>query len=353
MRLLSRAEVLEGRSVGRATGTVVLPQPETGPIRAVLQRVVIALGVLLAVATIVYLDREGYRDSDEAGVDSFLDALYYATVSLSTTGYGDITPISDGARLINVLVITPLRVLFLIVLVGTTLEVLTQRTREQLRQNRWRSKLLEHTVVVGYGTKGRSAVRALLDDGVDKATIVAVDNDPDHIADANDDGIAAINGDGTRADVLRRADVEHAKRVIVAVPRDDAAVLVTLTVRRHNPNAYVVAAVRESENAPLLREGGANGVVVSSEAAGRLLGVAASSPTTGAIFEDLLVPGAGLELTERDVLREEVGLTPRGTRDLVVAIIRDGNTQMFNTNQDVKLRKTDRVVVVRGADKDD
>jgi len=250
---------------------------------------------------------------------------------------------------VNILVITPLRVLFLIILVGTTLEVLTQRTREQLRQNRWRSKLNEHTVVVGYGTKGRSAVRALLDDGVDKDTIVAVDNDPDHIADAGEDGIAAIIGDGTRADVLRRAEIETAKRVIVAVPRDDAAVLVTLTVRRHNPQAYVVAAVRESENAPLLREGGANGVVVSSEAAGRLLGVAASSPTTGAIFEDLLVPGQGIELTERDVLREEVGLTPRATRDLVIAIIREGETQMFNVNQDVKLRKTDRVVVVRGA----
>ncbi len=112
----------------------------------------------------------------------------------------------------------------------------------------------------------------------------------------------------------------------------------------------VVAAVRESENAQLMREGGANGVVVSSEAAGRLLGVAASSPTTGAVFEDLLVPGAGLELTERDVLREEVGLTPRATRDLVVAIIRDGQTHMFTTAQDVKLRRTDRVVVVRGAD---
>ena len=63
----------------------------------------------------------------------------------------------------------------------------------------------DHTVVVGYGTKGRSAVRALLDDGADRPPVVAVDNDPDHIADAGDDGIAAIVGDGTRADVLRRA----------------------------------------------------------------------------------------------------------------------------------------------------
>ncbi|MEX2291676.1 MAG: potassium channel family protein [Mycobacteriales bacterium] len=339
---------MPARSAGRATSAVVLPQSEIGPVRAVLRRVVIALAALVAVALIVWGDRDGYTDSSDGVVD-LLDAFYYATVSLSTTGYGDITPVTDQARLVNVLLITPLRVLFLIILVGTTLEVLTQRTRDQLRQSRWRSALREHTVVVGYGTKGRSAVRALLDDGADKSMIVAVDNDPEHITDANNDGIAAISGDGTRADVLRQADVEHAARVIVAVPRDDAAVLVTLTVRRHNPKAYVVAAVREAENAPLLREGGANGVVVSSEAAGRLLGVAASSPSTGAIFEDLLVPGQGLELTERDVLREEVGLPPRACRDLVVAIIRDGVTTLFNTDHDVKLRRTDRVVVVRGA----
>jgi voltage-gated potassium channel len=347
-RAARRDDGSRGRSAGRMSAAVVLPASDVGPVRAVLQRMVIALSVLVGVALIVWIDRDAYTDSSDGSVD-LLDAFYYSTVSLSTTGYGDITPVADHARLINVLLITPLRLLFLIILVGTTLEVLTQRTREQIRQNRWRSHLRDHTIVVGYGTKGRSAVRALLDDGADRSQVVVVDNDPDHIADANDDGIAAISGDGTRADVLRRADVEHAQRVIVAVPKDDSAVLVTLTVRRHNPKAYIVAAVREAENAPLLRDGGANGVVVSSEAAGRLLGVAASSPSTGAIFEDLLVPGQGLELSEREVLREEVGLSPRATRDLVVAIIRDGVTTLFNADQDVKLRRTDRVVVVRGA----
>jgi voltage-gated potassium channel len=343
-----RSQVAEaGRSAGRLTASVVLPRSTKGPVRAVLQRVLIALGVLMAVASVVYLDRDGYRDID--GRVSFLDAVYYATVSLSTTGYGDITPVTTEARLVNIFVITPLRILFLIVLVGTTLEVLTERTREQYRQNRWRSSLRDHTVIVGYGTKGRSAFRALLENGADKATVVAVDNDPDHIADAGDDGIAAIVGDGTRADVLSRAGIETAARVVVAVPRDDAAVLVTLTVRRHNPTAYVVAAVRESENAGLLRDGGADGVVVSSEAAGRLLGVAASSPSTGAIFEDLLVPGQGLELIDRPVEREEVGLPPRQCRDLVVAVVRDGETQMFSQGMDLKLRKSDRVVVVRDA----
>src|SRR5699024_753291 len=99
----------------------------------------------------------GYRD-DSGREIGWLDALYYATVTLSTTGYGDITPISVPARLANILIITPLRVLFLIVLVSTTLEVLTERSRQALRIQRWRSTVRDHVVVIGFGTTGRSAV---------------------------------------------------------------------------------------------------------------------------------------------------------------------------------------------------
>jgi len=42
----------------------------------------------------------------------------------ATTGYGDVVPVSDGARLTTTLVFTPVRILFLILLVGTTVELL-------------------------------------------------------------------------------------------------------------------------------------------------------------------------------------------------------------------------------------
>ena len=58
------------------------------------------------------------------GQVSLIDAIYYATVTISTTGYGDITPIAQHARIINAIVVTPLRIGFLVLLVGTTLEVL-------------------------------------------------------------------------------------------------------------------------------------------------------------------------------------------------------------------------------------
>lgn len=54
--------------------------------------------MLAVTILIVYLDRANYRDAVDDNV-SLLDAVYYATVTLSTTGYGDITPAGDGARL--------------------------------------------------------------------------------------------------------------------------------------------------------------------------------------------------------------------------------------------------------------
>ncbi len=113
---------------------------------------VFAVIALFFTAVLVYLDRDGYRDVQENPL-SFLDALYYSAVTLSTTGYGDITPLTPSARLLNLLIITPLRVLFLIVLIGTTLEVLTERSRQALKIQRWRNNLRNHSVVIGYGTK--------------------------------------------------------------------------------------------------------------------------------------------------------------------------------------------------------
>ena len=332
--------------VATAISQLRLPATQTGPLRAVVRRMLLAAAVLTATVVVVYLDRGGYHDTSDGSVN-LLDALYYATVTLSTTGYGDIAPVSESARLINILVITPLRVLFLIILVGTTLEVLTERTREQLRVAKWRHAVHEHTVIVGYGTKGRSAVRALLADGTDRGQIVVIDPDSGQVANANAAGIAAIHGDATTREVLELAEVATAARVLVAAHRDDTAVLVTLTVRQLNQHAPIIVAVRESENVPLLEQSGATSVVVSSEAAGRLLGLAAVSPAAGAVFEDLLIPHADLELIERDVTAAEAGRPSSAASDLVVAVLRGGQMHRFGTQEAGHLESGDRVVVVR------
>jgi voltage-gated potassium channel len=135
--------------------------------------------------------------------------------------------------------------------------------------------------------------------------------------------LAAIEGDATRREVLRRAEIIKAREVIITLDRDDSAILVTLTVRQLNPSAHVVVAVREEDNASLVRQSGANAVITSSEAVGRLLGLSAVSPHLGTVIEDLLSSNEGLEVGERQVTAEEVGKAPDEVRsERVIAVVR-------------------------------
>ncbi len=350
MKLPSR-DVMAREADERVSGSrVQLPRRVVErPLRQVGKRLLMALGVLVVTVLIVYADRDGYHDNADETLD-FLDCVYYATVTLSTTGYGDIVPYSDTARLANILLVTPLRVLFLIILVGTTLEVLTERTREEFRLNRWRSTLRDHTVIVGFGTKGRSAIQTLCATGLRKDQIVIVDPSTKVIETANADGFVGVIGDATRSDVLLRAEVQRARQIVIATQRDDTAVLVTLTARQLNKGAKIVAAVREEENAPLLRQSGADAVITSASAAGRLLGLSVLSPSAGTVMEDLIQQGSGLDLVERPVTKSEVGKSVRETGDLVVSVLRGHRLLGYDDPAASPLQLTDRVItIVRAA----
>jgi voltage-gated potassium channel len=335
-------------------GVIAVPaKRERNPLQAIARRVLAALGLLVGVTLVVWLGRDGYNDNADAvplGSVTLLDAAYYATVSLSTTGYGDIVPASDAARLVNILVVTPARLLFLIILVGTTLEVLTERSREAFRISRWRKRVQQHIVLVGYGTKGRSAMWALREGGVASDDIVVVDTSQEAVDSARRDGLVTVRGSAATTDVLRQARVEEAKAVLVTVDNDAASVLITLTARSLAPRASILSAVREDENAPLLRQSGADTVLTSSAQAGRLLGLSAESPRLVGVVEDLLTPGSGLRMYERPVTPDEVGRAPSTCPGLVLSVARAGQVLRYNDPALGALRAGDVVVLVDNVD---
>ena len=104
-----RNETLAAQPGHQLVGVLRIPEDHASPIRVITRRVAIALVVLFAAAVIVYLDRNGYRDIRNERL-TFLDCVYFAAVSLSTTGYGDITPYSEAARLTHTVIFTPLRI---------------------------------------------------------------------------------------------------------------------------------------------------------------------------------------------------------------------------------------------------
>lgn len=343
-------ETLTGKPSYALVDVVRVPERHVSPIRAIGRRVVIALLGLFVAVIIVYADRDGYADVRHTRL-SFLDCAYYATVSLTTTGYGDITPYTESARLVNILIVMPLRIMFLIVLVGTTFQVLTERSRQAWKIQHWRTKMRGHTVVIGYGTKGKTATASMIEDGVKAGAIVVVDTDQVPLHHATAAGLVTVHGDATKSDVLRLARAEHAAAIVVATNRDDAAVLVTLTAREIAPNAKIIAAIREAENQHLLQQSGADTVVVSSATAGRLLGIATTTPSVVEMIDDLLTPSHGFAIAEREVEQIEIGGSPRHLSDIVLGVVRDGQLLRIDAPEVDAIETGDRLLYVRSAGK--
>ncbi len=324
-----------------------LPGRPFDPLKTLARRFAGATGLILLVAVIAYVDRDGYTDG-AGGSLTPLDAIYYSTVSLTTTGYGDIYPSSQGARAVTAFVITPLRIVFLVLLVGTTVEILTERTRHAWRVRRWRDTVQDHTIVCGYGAKGVNAIEALCGNGVPRDRVVVIEPDEARAAAALAAGHPAVVGSSTRRATLIEADVHDARSIVVTVGGDDTAVLTILTVRELNPDAIVAATVHEQENAHLLRQSGANTVVPSTGASGRLAGIATFSPALVGVIDDLLTVGQGIELVEHE-LGPGDGTSLDDRHEQVILVIRGGESLLWNDPRAEPLRPGDRLVEITTA----
>ena len=208
-----------------------------------------------------------------------------------------------------------------------------------------------HTVVIGYGTKGKTAVAAMLGDEAARSDIVVVDTDQA----ALDHAVGRRPGHRAR----RRHQIRRA-----AAGRRPARVL---DHRRHQPRrhrgaghpdrpggrpqAKIVASIREAENQHLLKQSGADSVVVSSETAGRLLGVATTTPSVVEMIEDLLTPTHGFAIAEREVEQSELGGSPRHLRDIVLGVVRDGHLLRVGAPEADAIEAGDRLLYVRNTGK--
>ena len=306
-------------------------------------------------ALVLWWDRDGLRDNAHPEQPlGFVDVFYFTVVSLTTVGYGDITPVTDGARLINAVLLTPIRVFLWVLFLGTAYElsVMRLRFREERRMKELHERLRDHVVVCGYGVKGRAIVDELLAHRQPRDQIVAIDTDEAAIAEAARIGIVALRGDASSEGLLRAAAVDKAAYVLAAPNRDDACVLICLTVRSLSPEVHLVAAAREEENVKLLYGAGADLVVAPSVSGGRLMAAAVRQHAVPHFLEDLLAFGEGLAMSERVVRPQEAGLDASDLPDLrgglILGVTRGKERCPFHRLHDFPLLPGDLVVYLAG-----
>jgi voltage-gated potassium channel len=329
----------------------VLRLPAEAPMLGLLRRTLLAIGIVLVVAIVLWFTRDGIRDQANPGQPlGFIEITYFTVVSLTTVGYGDIAPVTAEARLINTVLLTPVRLFLFVLFLGTAYELALLRfgLMEGYHMRRLLERLADHIIICGFGVKGRTIVSELLAHGHHPDNIVIIDPVEEAVAAATEQGLVALRGDASSEALLRAAGVEKAAYVLAAPDRDDACVLICLTVRSLAPHVYLVASAREEENIKLLYRAGANLVVAPSVSGGRLMAATVRQHAVPRFLEDLLSFGQGIDMAERTIQPEEAGLPltnlPGLAGELVLGVVRGEERFPFYRLADMRLQAGDVVV---------
>lgn len=208
-----------------------------------------AMFIVIMVGTVGYWSIEEW---------SFIDALYMSIITITTTGFKEVHPLSENGKLFTIIIVIG-GVLTIAYTGGKAAQIIFEKN---LLKRRRMSKRLEtignHYIVCGYGRMGKQICEGLQENHV---PFVVIEQDENRESLLMDLGYLFVIGDGTRDDVLIQAGVERAKGLVAVIRSDAENVFTTLSAKEINPDLFVVTRAVEEGSESKLRKAGANRVV--------------------------------------------------------------------------------------------
>lgn len=283
-----------------------------------------------------------------------LQALYMTVITLSTVGYGEVTPLHPAGRVFVIVLIA-----LGMVTVGSVATILGEQIVEghfrnlvsrRKMENRLK-KMTNHYIVAGFGRVGRQVAKEIM---ARNAPCVVIEKDNASIDKLVTEGLVVVEGDATDDDILIRAGVQQAKTLISTLPEEAQNVYLTLTARHMNPTLNIIARADFEEGEKKLLRAGADHVVIPHVLGGIRMAKAALQPHVvdfmqmaslgeeGLLVEELVVPEgsklAGQTLADSN-LKQRYGIT-------VIGIKHPGQKMNINPRAETQLSADDVVVVV-------
>ncbi len=303
-----------------------------------------ALVVIIVIGTVGYLLIEGW---------SFLDSLFMTITTITTVGYDEVHPLSDGGRIFSSFLIVggvggALYALTAIVAYVVEGEFGTTLGRRQMKNKI--SKLKEHFIICGYGRVGQEIANVFTEERV---PFVVIDNGHDSIAKAEEDNRLYLFADATNDEVLKEAGIERARGLVVAVDGDAESTYITLSARQLNPDLFIEARSSGSEAEAKLKKAGADRIISPNSIGARRMAMLALRPSV-VDFIDTVIYRRGRELQMENIAVNKgsslAGLAVeearRRTRANILAINRKSGKLVANPSAEEKLEIGDILIAM-------
>ncbi len=293
-------------------------------------------------------------------IKNLFDALYLVIITMTTVGYGDITPITWEGKVISM--ILGMSGLFIFSMSVATVSAGFFNYVQMVRTGMISLKdMKEHIVICGWNETAQVIIEHLRETKPEKDIVVITTQDLSSLKKEINGEFYFKRGDFGREEILLDAGVDKASIVIILAEKlegytedsiDARTILTGMQVRDLNKDAVLILELLLRENAKLIKKRKiADFIIVGGELIGAIISKFAEEKLFGNLFSHL-VEHTEIETVEWEkdmsVQEAEKLLEKKGYR--IVGIIRENKTVFFPKLSHM-LRKGDRIMIIRHYEK--
>lgn len=287
---------------------------------------------------------------------SLFDGVWWAIVTISTVGYGDLVPESVPGRLLTILLIIAGIALFSFFI--TQLSSSTILSRQEREQGMMPYKKKDHYIVVGWNERSKSLIKELQINNP-QVNIVLIDHSLKKIPEGMDQ-LIFIKGTPSVDETFEHANVKEAHTVIITADlsidenmADSNTILTLLTVKGMNPAVYTIVELISSQQEKNAQRAGADEIILSSNYLSHLMMTSIYSHGMTEVILEMLK-----EEKENHMLFEEVphfmientfqqAIEQYETEDtFLLGILRDQKTLLYPA-KNTKLLAGDKFILLK------
>lgn len=251
------------------------------------------------------------EDSDNSSnIRKFDDSIWWAFVTSTTVGYGDFYPVSFAGRISGVLLM-----FFGVTLVGVvTGNIASILVEKQLKEERGLKsvKMKNHFIICGWKRDMSKVLKEIISKNkefIPQEIVIINTANPEEIEMLRSDpalsGISYINGNYVDETVLKKANVKHAKKVLVLADRlvlgsvqevDSRTVMTIITVKSMSKTIYAAAEILDTKFERYLISANCDEVILTSDYSRSLIANASTGSGISHVISELLDVNTPVEL---------------------------------------------------------